>query len=410
MEVDQALRGIAGRRAALDAEELPWILEAKQLGIHARFGHATLRAYLEKALGYSRRAATARLHVAEAVAALPITAAALADGRLSFSAVRELVRIVTPETEPEWVETLAGRTVREAERLLSGKKPGDLPSASVDAEPRARVMRLSVRPETYELFCRARQALERELGQRLGDDAAIAALSHSILAGTTRQVFASTKDVDVAAAPIEVHPPELAALGATPDGSRSTRPDVQRALGEHAVGGVAAPGASGLGSAPDPFSRGVDGASPGDDRASLGDDTVVEDRSLRGAGSRRVSRTARAKRERGRSRGDGGRRQRVEAELRQLGWDRVTSRRAAVRALTHVGSAASLDELVGEAARVAGSIAKVLPATTSSRARSRRSRQGELPTKRRAHGARASRARMTPPTRGRSPRRGPPRA
>ncbi|MCA9676806.1 MAG: hypothetical protein KC464_17360, partial [Myxococcales bacterium] len=50
--LDRALRGVARRRAALDAEEARWLVAAQRIALHRRFGHATLAEYLERTLGY----------------------------------------------------------------------------------------------------------------------------------------------------------------------------------------------------------------------------------------------------------------------------------------------------------------------------------------------------------------------
>src|SRR5690349_23983213 len=92
-QADRALRSIA-RRAGLDAEEARWLLVARRTALHRQLGFATLAEYLERVLGYGPHAAAERLRVAEALDELPATHAALARGALSFSAVRELTRVV----------------------------------------------------------------------------------------------------------------------------------------------------------------------------------------------------------------------------------------------------------------------------------------------------------------------------
>ncbi|MCA9673617.1 MAG: hypothetical protein KC464_01155, partial [Myxococcales bacterium] len=79
-QLDRQLRGVARRRAALDAEEARGLVLAQQLELHRRFGHASLHEYLERTLGYGPRAARERLRVASALQVLPRTAAALARG------------------------------------------------------------------------------------------------------------------------------------------------------------------------------------------------------------------------------------------------------------------------------------------------------------------------------------------
>src|SRR5262249_29297241 len=88
--VDRALRTIAARRAALDAEEARWLREAEGLQIWRRLGMVNAIDYMERVLGYRPRSAEERLRVARALGSLPGLENALATGELSFSAVREL--------------------------------------------------------------------------------------------------------------------------------------------------------------------------------------------------------------------------------------------------------------------------------------------------------------------------------
>jgi hypothetical protein len=66
--------------------------------------------------------------VAEALESLPEVGQALREGAVSWSCVRELTRVATPETESTWLARARGRTVREVEKLVSGHRPGSLPA------------------------------------------------------------------------------------------------------------------------------------------------------------------------------------------------------------------------------------------------------------------------------------------
>ena len=92
-EVDEQLRGIAKRRAALDVEEAKWLREAARIRIWREVGCGSLAEYLERRLGYAPHTAMERLRVALAIEQLPAIEAALAEGELTFSAVRELTRV-----------------------------------------------------------------------------------------------------------------------------------------------------------------------------------------------------------------------------------------------------------------------------------------------------------------------------
>src|SRR5262249_50724341 len=69
-------------------------------------------------------AARERLRVARALAELPAITEAFAAGELPFSAVRELTRVATADTDLEWRDAAAGKTVHEIEDAGAGHRPG----------------------------------------------------------------------------------------------------------------------------------------------------------------------------------------------------------------------------------------------------------------------------------------------
>jgi len=123
-----ALVALAEKRAGLDADEGRWLLEAFRSGAHVRLGYGGFAEYVERLFGYGPRFTQERLRVAEALEELPGLRGALAGGTLNWSVVRELTRVATAETESEWLAAARGLTARDAERLVSGHKPGNRPS------------------------------------------------------------------------------------------------------------------------------------------------------------------------------------------------------------------------------------------------------------------------------------------
>src|SRR5687767_5740895 len=134
--VHERLCAIARQRSALDAQELALLHDAKRLQLWREHGYATLYEYLEYVLGYQPRTIQERLRVSDALQDLPALADALTDGTLTFSAVRELTRVATPQTVDRWIDGARGRCVREIEELVSGHKYGDDPDDPKDARLR----------------------------------------------------------------------------------------------------------------------------------------------------------------------------------------------------------------------------------------------------------------------------------
>ncbi len=91
-EVDRQLRRVARRRAAVDAEELHWLALAESAQVHRHLGLASMLEYVERVLGHGPQAGKERLRVARALTELPTMAAALEQGALAYTAVRELTR------------------------------------------------------------------------------------------------------------------------------------------------------------------------------------------------------------------------------------------------------------------------------------------------------------------------------
>jgi hypothetical protein len=143
---------LARKRAGLDFEEGRWLLRAFRGKAHARLGYGSFAEYVERLFGYSPRQTQEELRVAEALEDLPKTALELEAGKISFSAVRELTRVATPETEGEWLEAARTKTVREVEELVSGQRPGNLPGDVPDPGARRHFLRFEVSAEVSATF------------------------------------------------------------------------------------------------------------------------------------------------------------------------------------------------------------------------------------------------------------------
>ena len=175
-EVDRTLQALAKQRAALDVEEARWLRAAQRLQIWREIGCVSLLDYMERRLGYGPRAAQERLRVAGALEQLPALELALENGELPFTGVRELTRVMTPETQEQWLEAAKDKSVHEIEQMVAGHKKGDLPEDPPDPEIVTRVLRYEVRGPTSALERQARAALEKQHGMRLSDDEFMAAL------------------------------------------------------------------------------------------------------------------------------------------------------------------------------------------------------------------------------------------
>ena len=221
-DADRALRRLARRRAALDVEEAAALVRARDLAVHARVGLATFAEYVERVLGHAPHTARERLRVADALAVLPATRQAMIDGRVGWSAVRELTRVATAATEVAWLTATAGATVREIEDRVRGRRPGDGPDDPPAPDAPSRVLRLALSPATLALYVATQRALENATGHPLTDDDVVAALCRGALAGAAPPAApdadaSQVGPADAAAALPSNLPPHQIAITTCPD-------------------------------------------------------------------------------------------------------------------------------------------------------------------------------------------------
>jgi hypothetical protein len=176
---------LARTRAGLDFEEGEKLRAAEGARVHERLGYGSFVEYIERLFGYSPRLTLEKLRVAQALDGLPQLAVALREGNVSWSSVRELTRVATGDTERDWLEASQGRTVREIERLVSGHRPGDLPSDAKDWRVERHVLRFEVSAEVLASFREAQAKLRRDAGGPLDDDAALLLMARHVLGGPT---------------------------------------------------------------------------------------------------------------------------------------------------------------------------------------------------------------------------------
>ena len=121
------------------------LLEAFRQRVHQRMGYGGFGEYTDRHLGYGHRAAQDKLRTAEALERLPELARTRREGKLHASAVRELARVATAETESEWIAAAHGRRVREIERLVAGHAVGDRPTDAPNRQLERHVLRFERR-------------------------------------------------------------------------------------------------------------------------------------------------------------------------------------------------------------------------------------------------------------------------
>ena len=139
-------------QSAWDARRARHLREAEAQQLWNHFGYISILEYLEREHGIEPRTASDRLRVSHALADLPMLEAELEDGTFQYSHVKELTRVVTPETEDEWIAAAKGKTCGEVQAMVAGHKPGDGPDDPDDPDLRLRNLLLKLPPQTLAMY------------------------------------------------------------------------------------------------------------------------------------------------------------------------------------------------------------------------------------------------------------------
>ncbi|GAC67287.1 DUF222 domain-containing protein [Gordonia soli] len=121
--------GYAGQMAALTARYLELLAEFDRRRAWSGEGIVSCAQWLSWRVGLSLRTAHDHVRVAHALAELPMIAAAFAAGRLTYSKVRALTRVATPERDAELLNLAVNATAAQVERLVRSMRQVDRRSA-----------------------------------------------------------------------------------------------------------------------------------------------------------------------------------------------------------------------------------------------------------------------------------------
>jgi hypothetical protein len=192
----------AKERVQLDAAGGTYLLEAEELHVFKRLGYPTMAEYMVGELDFTRHAANERLRVSRELLVLPKLAAAYSEGDLCYSKVRELTRVVTPETEGAFLEEAAGKDSHEVARMISGLKRGERPDARPDPALVTRRVGFELHAEALALLAERKAGLAKALGRAPTDDELIIELCAGTVAqlsepGTGDEPVGPTRDCEV---------------------------------------------------------------------------------------------------------------------------------------------------------------------------------------------------------------------
>ena len=179
--LDHRLCVYAHQRAALDAAEAYDLVRAQKMKIHAYCGFATFVEYLERRCGYDPHTARERIRVAQALEGLPSLANALSKNELSYTHVRELTRVVVPETEAAWITAARQLTSGDTQKAVRCREKGDLPSDPEKPQLRPKSVHFEVTSEVFALVREARKVLAEERGSDITESELVEEMCRRIL-------------------------------------------------------------------------------------------------------------------------------------------------------------------------------------------------------------------------------------
>jgi len=189
--VHEALASLGKQRAAHERDLCRWLLAAQRLAVHARAGYASLGEYAERILGLRPRQTEERLRVGRALAVLPALDTALAGGELPWSAVREITRVATGETESAWLAWAKPRRARQIEKAVAARQPGDRPETRPDLSRLKHRLLFEVRADTMALVRDLQSRVRADLGGDPDDDVLLYEIARRALGGPSDEGRAS---------------------------------------------------------------------------------------------------------------------------------------------------------------------------------------------------------------------------
>lgn len=134
----------AGRVAAGEARLLELIGEVDRRESWAGAGLLSCAHWLSWRLGLGLTAARERVRVARALRLLPLVAQVFRQGRLSWSQVRAMTRVATPEDQQQWLDIARSTSGAQIEKLTRGVRRARR-LAEDEADPEAARHRLRVK-------------------------------------------------------------------------------------------------------------------------------------------------------------------------------------------------------------------------------------------------------------------------
>jgi hypothetical protein len=165
-ELGDEIATLAAHIHAATQRLLALIAEFDRRGGWELDGHRSCAHWLSFRTGIDLGAAREKVRTARVLAGLPETSASMARGELSFSQVRALSRVATPENEADLLELARGCTTAQLERVVRAWKRGGREDEAALERDRWESRRFSVVPDDAGMYD-VRGKLPPEIGALL---------------------------------------------------------------------------------------------------------------------------------------------------------------------------------------------------------------------------------------------------
>jgi hypothetical protein len=154
VELGEGILELTLHLEAIDRQRMAMLAEFDRRRGYELEGHRSAAHWLAARAGLDLHTAREKVRTARALEELPLTSAAMALGRVTYSQVRALTRVATPDNEDELLELSYGQSVAAVERLVRGWRMRTPEDEVARDEARHAARRLTVRPRldgTYEV-------------------------------------------------------------------------------------------------------------------------------------------------------------------------------------------------------------------------------------------------------------------
>jgi 5-methylcytosine-specific restriction endonuclease McrA len=183
-ELDRRIRDVRAVMAHAQRDLALLLAEMADKRHFLDLGYASVGQYAEVKLQLEPRKTRGLVRIRRALPELPRLDQALASGELCWTKARELLSVITPEVEAEWVQLASQSTSRELERTVAAHRPGERPSDEANRESGPVRVSFSMEPVEAEQVRALLAALRAKAGvsrEETGDGALLAQVAARVL-------------------------------------------------------------------------------------------------------------------------------------------------------------------------------------------------------------------------------------